>query len=137
MSVLAARAGMMMQRSAQDRRKSEMSSGVCSPEVTNKLGCNRARRLDCSQVCLSRAMSVLMRPVPRSAGDHAAQGLGRPYRRDMLDIELKHRLLRDEAGNAVVTVLAGTIWRWEACEEDDLSCLGNEGPALRSSLPLA
>ncbi len=36
MSVLAARAGMMMQRSAQDRRKSEMSSGACSPEVLRK-----------------------------------------------------------------------------------------------------
>ena len=33
----------------------------------------------------------------------------------MLYIGLKHRLLRGEAGNAVVTVLAGTVWRWEAC----------------------
>ena len=35
----------------------------------------------------------------------------------MLYIGLKHRLLRGEAGNAVVTVLAGTVWRWEAREE--------------------
>ena len=38
----------------------------------------------------------------------------------MLYIGLKHRVLRGEAGNAVVTVLAGTVCRWEACEEVDV-----------------
>ena len=36
-SVLAAPAGMMMQRRAKDRRKSEMSSGICSPAVLKKM----------------------------------------------------------------------------------------------------
>ena len=38
----------------------------------------------------------------------------------MLYIDLKHRVLRGEAGNAVVTVLAGTVCRWEAREEVDV-----------------
>ena len=56
MSVLAARAGMMMQRSAQDRRKKEMSSGVCSPEVFKKMaaiepGGSIAAKFVCHEPC--------------------------------------------------------------------------------------